>query len=46
MSTSTNLAGWVIKMGMYGRQTPKSAEGGAQWTVSPRGQHVELASAR
>lgn len=43
VSTSTNLAGWVIKMGMYGRearQLPK--ESGAQWTVSPRGQHVEL----
>lgn len=45
VSTSTNLAGWVLKYGLYapdGVVNSKQAAAPAEWTSGPAGQHIEL----
>ncbi len=46
VSTSTNLAGWVMKEGLYapGKHAPPADATAAtrQWQATPAGQHIEL----
>lgn len=45
VSVSTNLGGWINKVGVYSHE-PREDYGGAarllKWAPSPRGQHIEL----
>ncbi len=46
VATSTHLAGWINKAGVFSRQQARDFEGGAKrmlrWQPSPEGQHIEL----
>jgi pyruvate dehydrogenase E1 component len=45
VATSTHLAGWINKAGVFSRQTEQDFEGGKRmlrWQPSPAGQHIEL----
>jgi pyruvate dehydrogenase E1 component len=43
VAVSTNLGGWINRVGIYGSEDEQSVEGDAlQWSVRPSGQHIEL----
>ena len=45
VATSTHLAGWINKAGVFSRRTEQDFEGGKRmlrWQPSPAGQHIEL----
>ena len=46
VATSTNLSGWILKMGVYARQKATSYEPQvdrfSDWRQGPEGQHIEL----
>ena len=46
VATSTHLAGWINKAGVFSREAAADYEGGAQrmlkWRPSPTGRHIEL----
>ena len=44
VAVSTNLGGFINRVGIYGGDDEQSVEGDAalQWRVSPHGQHIEL----
>jgi pyruvate dehydrogenase E1 component len=43
VAVSTNLGGWINRVGIYGSEDEQSVEGDAlQWSVRPTGQHIEL----
>lgn len=45
VSTSTNLAGWVTKWGIYApqeREPITGVDGTQAWSATPTGQHIEL----
>lgn len=45
VATSTHLAGWINKAGVFSRDTEQDFEGGKRmlrWQPSPEGQHIEL----
>ena len=43
VAVSTNLGGWINRVGIYGSEDEQSVEGDAlQWSVRPAGQHIEL----
>ncbi len=43
VAVSTNLGGWINRVGIYGSEEEQSVEGEAlQWSVRPSGQHIEL----
>ncbi len=44
VAVSTNLGGFINRVGIYGSEDEQSVEGDAalQWRVSPHGQHIEL----
>ncbi len=46
VATSTHLAGWINKVGVFSHEEEKDYETGAQrmlkWQPSPRGRHIEL----
>jgi len=45
VATSTHLAGWINKAGVFSRQTERDFEVGKRmlrWQPSPEGQHIEL----
>ena len=46
VATSTHLAGWINKVGVFAQQATADYEGGAarmlRWQPSPTGRHVEL----
>ncbi len=46
VATSTHLAGWINKVGVFAQEAAADYEGGAQrllrWQPSPAGRHIEL----
>jgi pyruvate dehydrogenase E1 component len=45
VATSTHLAGWINKAGVFSRRTERDFESGKRmlrWQPSPEGQHIEL----
>ena len=43
VAVSTNLGGWINRVGIYGREDEQSVDGDAlRWSVRPTGQHIEL----
>ncbi len=43
VAVSTNLGGWINRVGIYGGEDEQSVEGDAlRWRVTPAGQHIEL----
>jgi pyruvate dehydrogenase E1 component len=44
VAVSTNLGGFINRVGIYGSEDEQSVEGDAalQWKVTPQGQHIEL----
>ena len=43
VAVSTNLGGWINRVGIYGSEDEQSVEGDAlRWRVTPTGQHIEL----